>query len=601
MSSFDQGYPKVVVRRYTDNELSVECNNTEVLEEIKRCLDGYKVRRVNKVIVPQLSIDKVRRYSNDIDYLDDTKEVLEGILRKREVRLRNVRKIKETYNNSDDMKFNYNYRGAYDDIMKCQKATYNVMMYATGAAILNDPGTGKTGPMLWAIDSRIEKGQVKKCLFITLATLKTNVLAEVITELPHRSGVVLNSNDHADKVLNKKFKLQKKNVDYDIYIASYGMMDSMVKLFGDDYFDMVILDEAHSCQSPTSNQTKAIVGKFELAKYKYISTGTLNANNLLSYFMPYRFLGPDFVVHANYYAEREQSMITVDRDGHIWKPKAGAVSKTARVIGSCAIMFKKEECLDLPGITYTKIECDMAGDQKKAYLKAKKDMVVKIDEFCDSCEFNEECSREIEECVNEKAFIDNALVLAGKLRQIASGFYINSWVDVDEEEREQRYSETFHFKSNPKVKAIMEILGTLPKDKKVIIWCTFTASVEGMAEAIAKKFGKGSVITCYGDQDTYDQVQKFRDPDIRFIVANTTKMGTGQNIQFSDYSFFLDNSYSFITREQVIGRQYRKGQKNIVSIYDFVCRDTIDEEIIEALIRKTSLSITLSEFAKIIS
>jgi SNF2 family DNA or RNA helicase len=453
--------------------------------------------------------------------------------------------------------------------------------------------------MLWAIDKKIQEGKIRKCLFITLSGLKDNVLAEIKTEIPHRSGIVLKSKDHADKVLNKKFKSSKKNLDYDIYISNYESMNTLVELFDDYYFDMVILDEAHRVGSPGSNQTKAIVKKFETAKYKYISTGTINANNLMSFYMPFRFLGADTVPIANYYGFREKYMVSVDPDGRIWVPRPGSKPVVATIIGRISVLFKKEDCMDLPGVTYNRLSCEMTGDQKRTYKKAKEDMIIQLDEICNACEYGKECSRTTEDCINEAAFMKNSLVLAKKLHQMASGFYIDSYVEVSETGVEKPVQNIIDFSTNSKMKLLMSTLDNIPDDRKVIIWATYTHSIEMIVDALRKRYGD-VVVPAYGSIDGFEAMEEFKNSNKKYMAANTTKMGTGYNAQFSNYMIFFDNSFSFVVREQAIGRQDRKGQTNKVTVYDLITTDSIDEHIMRVLDDKGDLSVRLSQFAKVL-
>jgi SNF2 family DNA or RNA helicase len=343
-------------------------------------MNGRKVRMQNQITIPLKSGPKIYRFSEyGIQWEGNTKELVEKLSSNITKRKENIAKIRAQY--GGNIKFEYNCRGQYIPL-EHQKIMYNTMAYCDVAAILADPGTCKTGPYLWAIDERIRRGQAKKALVVTLSTLKKNVFEEMKIQVPHLRGFILEDKAQANKVLNRGYSVAKRNADYDIYISNYESMFSLTDLFADGYFDIVILDEAHRIGSPSSRQTNSIIDKFEFVPYKYIITGTLNANTLMSFFMPYRFLGPDTVPYANYYEFRRQYMMTVDPDGHIWRPLSGSIEKVKKIIGNIAVSFTKRECLDLPPKINELLYCKMGKNQEKLYGQMKKDLVIEIEDMC---------------------------------------------------------------------------------------------------------------------------------------------------------------------------------------------------------------------------
>jgi SNF2 family DNA or RNA helicase len=125
-------------------------------------------------------------------------------------------------------------------------------------------------------------------------------------------------------------------------------------------------------------------------------------------------------------------------------------------------------------------------------------------------------------------------------------------------------------------------------------------AIEIIAKRIGESFGENSYLTCYKDQNAFDQIQKFRETGKPYIIANPSKMGVGHNIQFAHYQAFFSNSYSWIERDQAESREHRQGQVEKVTLMDFIVRNTIDELIRKAFMRKQDLSITLSQLARVL-
>jgi len=527
------------------------------------------------------------------DAIKATMEVSNNVKRRKQW----IVEIRNQY--SGEVKFHDNYKvtGSYPPL-KHQIVMFNAIARLGGAAILAEPGTCKTGAYLWGIDYRIKSGSVTKALVITLSHLKENVLAEMKVQTPELRGVVLDGKIQADKIINKTYKIEKKNQDYDVYIANYESMFTLVDIIPDDYFDMVILDEAHRIGSPRSRQTKNIVRKFEYAKFKYIITGTLNANSPMSFYMPFRFLGPDMVHEANFYEFRQRHFYTVDPEQHIWVPSPGTHRHVQELIGNASVCFKKEDCLDLPPKVYETLTCSLSPAQQEEYNRTRDEMMFIVKKGCQDCDKNgTECGW----VCNNAILIKNILVKITKLAQITCGFFIDTKFEITSEGKKIDKSVVHWFDENPKLSLLVSALNDIPQDRKVIIWSHYTAGVKLIADKIKKAFGDNSYVTVYGDVNAFDMVNKFKDdPKIRFFIANQKKAGTGLNIQFSNYQIFFSNDYSYIRRQQAEDRQHRQGQKNTVTIFDLACHKTIDEEVLKIiLVDKKEMDASLNSLARI--
>jgi len=579
---------------HSQNQFIVGCNDRVLLGKLQGIMNGRKVRGYNRIIIPLKSGPKIYRFKKyGIDWGPGAQLLVNSILVNIKKRKEIIAKIKSQY--GGEIKFEYDYQGIYDP-MEHQKILFNMMTYPDVSSIIADTGTCKTGPYLWAIDKRMQKGQVRKALVITMSDLKKNVLAEMEIQVPHLKGVVLKNRIQSSNIINKTYKIKGKNVDYDIYIANYESMFSLVKVIPDGYFDMVVLDEAHRVGSPTSTQTKKIVKFFEHCKYKFILTATLTSNNLMSFYMPFRFLGPDTVPYAKYGEFRGQYMHSVDPDGHIWIPNENAEEIVSKIIGSISVAFKKEDCLNLPPIVHEKFLCDMGPQQANLYNQMKKDCVAIIEDMCKLCNKKGKCDMSCEQTFTAK----NVLVLTTKLQQIASGFYINSRTTMSADGKEIKDKSIITLEENPKIRLLIQVLNNIPPDRKVIVWSHYVHAINLIKRAIGKAFGEDKYLTCYLKQDAYEQVQKFKDPQYRFMIGNQSKMAHGYNIQFSNYQVFFCNPYSYIKRDQAEGRQYREGQKLSVTVIDVMARFTIDEVVLKALDKKVDLSLTLEQWARVL-
>jgi len=580
---------------YDKYRLKVECIDRDMLDSIKMATDGRLIRNEPAALIHYKSCTKLAMWKQiPFKFAPGVLEFIQKVHKNIRERIQTVSKIRNQYGKNPH--FDYDYKGVYEAPLEHQKVMFNGLVYTDACALLADPGTCKTGSYLWAIDKRIQRGQVKKALVVTLSPLKENVLEEMGVQVPHLRGVVLKNTAHSKNVLLKKYKQEKNNKDYDIYISNYEAVYGLSDFLPQGYFDMVVLDEAHRAGTPTSRQTKSIIKAFDFVPYKYIITATLHANHLMSFFMPFRFLGPDTVPFANWVEFRRRYMYSVDKEGHIWKPSPGSIREATKITGKLSFLFRKEDCLDLPPLIKETVYCDMAPGQSKLYEQMKADMVAIIDDMCSKCNKRGQCDMSCRESVSAK----NALVLLTKLRQICCGFYINTRIKVSDSGREINDSNIITLPENPKLDLLMSMISNVPQDKKIIIWSTYVHAIELIRDRLRAAYGNKSTLTCYGSQDAYKVVQEFKKPEHSFVVAMTSKLGVGQNMQYSNYQFFFNNSYSSIQKEQALGRQHRQGQTEKVTAFEFIVKKSIDEIVLGALNYKKDLSITLSRLSVVI-
>jgi SNF2 family DNA or RNA helicase len=164
----------------------------------------------------------------------------------------------------------------------------------------------------------------------------------------------------------------------------------------------------------------------------------------------------------------------------------------------------------------------------------------------------------------EQAFI--------KMRQIASGF-LNF---VDREGNKVQMD----FKSNPKMEALMELIGEMPTTSKAIVFYEFTHSGERICEELKKKKIKHGWLWS-GTKNWPEIKEAFdTDPTFKVLVIQHRKGSMGLNLQAGDYDFFYESPISPLDREEAERRNWRTGQKKHVMSYDIVVRDSVEELIL---------------------
>jgi SNF2 family DNA or RNA helicase len=132
--------------------------------------------------------------------------------------------------------------------------------------------------------------------------------------------------------------------------------------------------------------------------------------------------------------------------------------------------------------------------------------------------------------------------------------------------------------------------------KKIIIWARFRPELEAIAEALEKRFGRGTAAVAHGGispNQRQNAIDSFRDAEQPlFLVANPQAKGVsrGQDMSSADFEIYYSNSFSLEDRLQSEDRPCSSNQKNNLGIIDIIAPDTVDEHIVKALRSKKDVA-----------
>ena len=91
-----------------------------------------------------------------------------------------------------------------------------------------------------------------------------------------------------------------------------------------------------------------------------------------------------------------------------------------------------------------------------------------------------------------------------------------------------------------------------------------------------------------------DEVARFQEQeDCRVFLISLKAGGTGLNLTAADYVYILDPWWNPAAEAQAIDRCYRIGQDKHVMAYRMVCKDSIEERIIQMQDGKKALAESL--------
>ena len=264
-------------------------------------------------------------------------------------------------------------------------------------------------------------------------------------------------------------------------------------------------------------------------------------------------------VSAAYHPRRLPQI--VDKDKATGRPKYRNLEKLSRLIAPHSFRVLKSDCLDLPDKIYKTVSFEMTTEQETIYKKAK-----------------EECRLVFEG--TETPF--TKLVAVQKLAQITSGYYIHPL-----SEEPVRIPGT-----NVKLELLAErVQAVVDAGEKVIVWARYHIEIEDITARLRADGHK--VVQYFGPvkkTDREDAIDQFSNGDATVFVGSQAAGGIGITLVSASYVIYFSNDFSLRNRLQSEDRAHRIGQTKNVTYINIAAQDTIDEQVIDALVNKKDVA-----------
>ena len=252
----------------------------------------------------------------------------------------------------------YDWPGRYTPLA-AQRETVRFLTSYQRAYCLNDLGTGKTLSSLWAFDFLRTQGEVNKMLIVApLSTLERTWGDEIFNHFSHLQFNVLHGTAAKRRVL-----LSDQTVD--CYIINH----DGVKILEDDLrqrldIDMVVIDElAQVARNSQTDRWKALRALAGNRKWLWGMTGTPTPNAPTDAWAQARLITPSSV--PPFYAHfRDMTMRQTAAYTWVVRDEANDIVHKAL---QPAVRFRRDDCIDLPPVTYETREVALTRDQQAVY------------------------------------------------------------------------------------------------------------------------------------------------------------------------------------------------------------------------------------------
>ncbi len=417
-----------------------------------------------------------------------------------------------------------------------------------GGILADDMGLGKTLQIIAFLKAEKNDAENRRTLIVCPASLIYNWQKEIEHFAP----------DLATRLIigtaAERAQLLKEAAEDEILITSYDLLKRDITEYEEMDFFCEVIDEAQFIKNQATQAAKAV--KAIRAGTRFALTGTPIENRLSELWSIFDYLMPGFLFSYQTFREELESPIVESRDEK-------ALARLHRLIAPFVLRrLKKDVLKDLPDKMEEVVYANLEGEQKSLYQARVGAMIHALENKTES-EVRESRIQILAELTH--------------LREICCTPSL-----VYEEYHEEA----------AKVAMCMELLHrAIDGGHKVLVFSQF-ASMLNILTAAADQDGI-SYYLLRGDtpkETRMENVQSFQQGERDVFFISLKAGGTGLNLTAADIVIHFDPWWNIAAQNQATDRTHRIGQQNVVTVYQLIAKDTIEEKIIEMQQKKQALA-----------
>ena len=412
----------------------------------------------------------------------------------------------------------YNWPGQYKPY-EHQKDTAAFLTKNKKAFCFNEQGTGKTASAIWAADYLMKQGKVNRVLVICpLSIMDSAWRNDLFSFAMHRTvDVAYGGKEKRKKIINS---------GAEFVVINYDGIDIVKEEIANGGFDLFIVDEATHYKNAQTKRWKTLNKLIGEDDWLWMMTGTPAAQSPLDAYGLAKMVN-HLSVPRFFGSWRDMVMWKVTQ--FTWKPKETAKDTVYKVLQP-AIRFTKDECLDLPDMTYTKRFVEMTKQQTKYYETLRKKMVMEV--------------------AGEEVTATNAAISMNKLLQISAGA-----VYTDD-------GDTVRFDIKNRYQALKEVINE--SSQKVLIFVPFKHTIDMLVEELTSDGITSAIIR--GDvpaskrTEIFARFQNDKHPEV--LVIQPQAAAHGVTLTAANTVVWWGPTPPLETYAQANARVHRSGQKH---------------------------------------
>jgi SNF2 family DNA or RNA helicase len=416
----------------------------------------------------------------------------------------------------------YNWPGMYAPF-EHQKTTAAFLTLNKRAFCLNEQGTGKTGSVIWAADYLMKKGRVRRVLVVCpLSIMDSAWRSDLFKFAMHRSV------DVAYGSASKRKEVIASQAEF--VIVNFDGLEIIAEDVAAGGFDLVVVDEANAYKNVQTTRWKVLNRLLKADTWLWMLTGTPAAQSPVDAYGLAKLVNP---LGVPKFFSGFRDMVMFKATQFKWTPKPTA-TKTVFSVLQPAIRFTKDECLDLPEMTYVDRHVALTKQQEQYYKLLKSKMII--------------------EAAGEEITSVNAAVNLNKLLQLSCGAVYSDTGDTI----------TFDIKNRYHV--LLEVIEEAAK--KVLVFVPFRNSIEVVAKKLTQDGYTVEVIS--GDVSASKRTDIFKrfqeTPDPRILVIQPQAAAHGVTLTAADTVVWWGPTSSLETYAQANARVHRAGQRHPTTV-----------------------------------
>jgi SNF2 family DNA or RNA helicase len=420
-----------------------------------------------------------------------------------------------------------------------------------GGCLADDMGLGKTLQTICYLAYYIHHNPDSVNIIICPSSLIYNWQQELQKFTPGITVVVYHgAARNVEDVTNAKSQ---------VIITSYGTVRADPGTLLSNEYGVAVIDESHNIKNPSARIT-AVVNLIS-ANIRIALSGTPVVNNTFDLYAQLNFALPGMFGSREFFKREYADAIDRYHD----EEKIKALQKlTAPFI---LRRTKEQVAKDLPDKTEMILWCKMNSRQQDLYNNIKDQIRSNI--FLD--------------IKNNGLNKSKLAVLQGmlKLRQIC-----NSPLLLPPDEQDA-------CTDSVKTEVLLGELKNILKEHKALVFSQFSS----MLNLLSKECDTHGISYYHFDGQTppakrIEMVNAFQEKDntTNLFLISLKAGNTGLTLTAADYVFLFDPWWNTAVEQQAIDRTHRIGQTKNVFAYKIICKDTIEEKIIQLQQRKKKLA-----------
>ncbi len=421
--------------------------------------------------------------------------------------------------------------------------------WGVGACLADDMGLGKT---IQAIALLLERASDGPALVVAPTSVAMNWQNELHRFAPTLNPKLFGAGD-------REAFLQDLG-PRDVVITSYGLLYNEAERFQQVQFNTAILDEAQAIKNTATKRSQAAM-KLD-AGFRMIMTGTPLENHLGELWNLFQFINSGLLGSLESFNERFATPIERDKD-------RGARQRLKKLIQPFILRRTKTQVLDeLPSRTEVTRYVDLSSEEAAFYEAMRQTAVQKLAESADQQQSQHlrilaEIMRLRRACCHSRLVMEKSELASSKLAL---------------------FSET-----------IDELLENRHKALVFSQFVDHLAILRGELDrkGVAYQYLDGSTPM----KERQKRVDAFQSGEGDVFLISLKAGGTGLNLTAADYVLHMDPWWNPAVEDQASDRAHRLGQQRPVTIYRFVTRGTIEEQIVDLHANKRDLADSLLEGA----